>query len=124
MHFLQQIVTGRKSYIMLVDIKPIKVPIRPELSVATVWPDAIRIPGVSDHVPDEWDGGHRVDRKFFWGILTSLHPEYVQHLIKGSREARNAHRALQAVPQQQLLEPNPLWVDTLLRDEGYVPARK
>lgn len=80
---------------MVVDVKPLKVPIRPELSVANIWPDAIRIPGVLDHFPDEWEGARRVDRKFFWVVLSSLHPQYVQHLITGSRRARRAHREAQ-----------------------------
>ena len=88
----------------VVDIKPLKVPIRPELSITTVWPDAVQIPGVLDFFPDEWAGARRVDRKFFWMILSSLHPEYVKHLIRGSRNARNAHAQNRVVPPE-LLQP-------------------
>lgn len=77
--------TGNKSFLYTWQSKPIKVPIRPELSVEAVWPDAIQIPGVLDHFPDEWQGGRRVDRKFFWFVLCALHQDYVQHLIRGSR---------------------------------------
>ena len=80
---------------MAAQVKFIKVPIVPELSIATVWNDAIRIPGVLDHFPDEWEGARRVDRQYFWGVLCTLHIEYVQELIKGSRMARKAHREQQ-----------------------------
>ena len=123
LHFLQQVVRGRKRFLWVTDCRPIKVPIRPELSVARIWPDAIQIPGVTDYFPDEWEGASRVDRKFFWMILTSLHPEWVKHLIRGSREARNAHRANRVV-ERNLLQPNQDWVDNLLRAEGFVPMGK
>ena len=91
MHFLQLILVGRKRVMLAVDCSPLKVPIRPELSVANVWPDAIRIPGVWDYFPNEWEGARRVDRKFFWAVLSTQHPDYVKHLIRGSREARRLH---------------------------------
>ena len=78
------------------------MPILPELSVGRIWRDAIRIPGFLDFMPDEWEGGRRVDRKFFWMVLTTQHPEWVKHLIKGSREARNRHREEMKIPQQLL----------------------
>ena len=29
-------------------------------------------------MPDEWDGGTKSERNFFWGVLSSLAPEYVE----------------------------------------------
>ena len=114
---------GRKSYLLVVNCKPIKVPIRPELSIQECYADAIQIPGVADHFPDEWEGARRVDRKFFWLVLASLHPEYVKHLIRGSRQARQAHQA-ERVIQPTLLQPQTEWINNLLADEGFVAARK
>ena len=91
LNFVQGVVTGRKSFLYIPDIKPLNVPVRPELSVANCWADAILLPGVLDHFPNEWAGARRVDRKYFWMILATLHPEWVKSIIRGSREARAAH---------------------------------
>lgn len=115
--------TNQKSFLYQLDCKYIKVPVLPELAIRRVWPDAIRIPGVMNYLPDEWHGARRVDRKFFWMILTTLHPEWVKTMIKGSREARRLHAERQTIPRQ-LLQPAPAWVENLLRDEGFVTARK
>ena len=52
--FLQQVVTGRKRFLYQADTRYFKVPIRPELSVANIWFDAIKIPGLTEYFPDEW----------------------------------------------------------------------
>ena len=123
LHFLQQVVTGRKSYLLIINLKQLNVPVCPELSVVNCWEDALRLPGVWDHFPDEWEGCRRVDRKFFWGILSSLHPAYVKELVIGSRNARKLHREQQQIPRN-LLQPNPEWVDQLLAENGFVTGRK
>ena len=74
-----------------------RVPLWPELSIARVWPDAITIPGLQDWFPDEWRGAKRVDRKFFWAILTTEHPRYVEALIRGAQNARAERKQQQVV---------------------------
>ena len=106
---MQQIIRGQKSFLVLGDVREIKVPIRPELSVANTWADAIDLPGVQDHFPAEWEDARRVDRKFYWTILATLHGEYVRALIRGSREARREYHEQRNVPRQMLL-PQPDWI--------------
>ena len=74
-----------------------RVPLWPELSVGRVWPDAISIPGFRDWIPDEWREAKRVDRKFFWGILSTEHPQFVEALIRGALESRQAYKQQQQV---------------------------
>ena len=120
---MQQVLRGTKKAKNQVEISHVQIPLWPELSLAAIYPAAMRIPGLLDHFPDEWSNTKRVDRKFFWAILTTDHPEYVKNLIRGARDSRNAHQAQRAVPQQLML-PNPEWVNLLLQDSGFVPARR
>lgn len=121
--FLQQVITGQKRAKKQSQIALIKVPLWPELSVAKVWPDAIQIPGFLDWMPDEWHRAKRVDRKFFWAILQTEHPTYVEHLIRGAQNARALHKQQQLV-QPTYIQPTPEWMSELLKTAGFVSTGK
>ena len=53
------------------------MPLWPELAVRHIYPQAMRIPGLNSYMPDEWNHARRVDRKFFWALLSTLHADYV-----------------------------------------------
>ena len=74
-------------------------------------------------MPDEWRTTRRVDRKFFWTILCTEHPDYVQAVIRGAQDNRNAYHAERQV-RETLLQPAPEWINDLLQDAGFVPQRK
>lgn len=95
------------------------IPCWPELAVKKIWPLAIRLPGFVDYMPDEYEGGRRVDRTFFWGVLGTLNAEFVQHLVAQARTQRNAHRVQNAVPPT-LINVAPQWLPELLG--GVMPA--
>ena len=39
-------------------------------------------------MPDEWNGGSKTERNFFWGVLVTLAPEYAEQLVLDCREQR------------------------------------
>ena len=55
----------------------LKIPNWPELAVRKIWVYALKFDEFKRRVPDEWDGGLRTDRTFFWTILFSVSEEFV-----------------------------------------------
>ena len=52
-------------------------------------------PDFLKYVPDEWAGGPRADRSFFYTVLQTLAPEYINALLEECRELR-AQRKVKA----------------------------
>ena len=50
-------------------------------------------PDFLQYVPDEWAGGLRADRSFFYAVLQTLAPEYVNALLQECRELREQRKA-------------------------------
>ena len=63
--------------------------------MAKIWTEAIRLPGFIDYMPSEWKDGNGADREFFFGILSTLAPDYLVRLIEDCREQRTAKAMLQ-----------------------------
>lgn len=91
--------------------------------MANVWEDAFSIPGMRDWIPDEWQSPKKIDRKFFWAILTTEHPQYVEALIRGAQNAR-AERKKQQLVQPTFIQPTPEWIQMLLDQAGFHQSGK
>ena len=111
----QHVLTDVKRVFRIVEVAQLAqhVPHWPELSVQRIWPLAIQFPLFFQYMPDEYDGGRRVDRGFFWGVLGTLEPEFVRHLVDEARRQRQVHRAARAVPPT-LINVAPGWLGELL----------
>lgn len=48
--------------------------------------------GFHRHIPDEWTATNKTERKFFYGVLTALAPNFVQQVVNQARQLRYAHR--------------------------------
>ena len=70
----------------------VKIPTWPELAVVLIWPSAQMFPDFLKYVPDEWRGGPRADRSFFYTVLQTLAPEYVSALLQECRELRDQRK--------------------------------
>jgi hypothetical protein len=71
------------------------------------------MPEFQAHMPDEWGGNSKTERTFFWDILVTLAPEFVEELIKDCRRQRlTAAQQRVNVPRPINLAPN--WVEALL----------
>ena len=67
----------------------LKIPLWAELSVARIWPQAAELPEFLPHMPDEWRQDlKKVERSFFWAVLTTLAPEFVEQLVLDVRQQR------------------------------------
>jgi len=52
----------------------------PELSIGRIWPEAVKLPRFLEHMPSDWQiqNVKKIERNFFFGVLISLAPEYVE----------------------------------------------
>ena len=61
------------------DVNQLQVPAVPELSLARVWGEAIKLKGFLDYMPDDWQNEHhRTDRAFFYGVLATFNTGFVE----------------------------------------------
>ena len=107
LHFMQQLLQQVKIMQFQRDTpQNAKVPNWPELAVHKVWEHATRLPGVRPRLPDEWTGGRRTDKGFFWSTVIGQHPEWVQHLVNDCTRQRQERAAARELPPQQINLPH------------------
>ena len=67
-----------------------RIPLWPELSIAKIWLQAVKHPQFLRYLPDTWSATKKTERHFFWAILVTLQPDYVEQLITDCRRQRAA----------------------------------
>ena len=77
----------------------------PELAVHKVWRHAVRLPGITERLPDEWDGGRRTDKAFFWSTVIGQHPDWVQRLVNDCTKKRRARATAKQLPRATIAIP-------------------
>ena len=72
--------------------------------MARIWPEAAQLPRFLEHIPSEWGANNtkKVDRNFFFAILTSLAGEYVEQLVLDLRKQRIEQQANRNARPQSL----------------------
>ena len=113
--FLQAILSSRKRFFWKNEQRGLKLPLWPELSISRVWPQAAQLPRFNEYIPDDWSLEHikRIERAFFFGVLITLAPEYVEHLVIDIRAQRINQQANRII-RPQAIGVAPEWVTHLL----------
>jgi hypothetical protein len=75
--FIKLVLNGHKKLMKMSALNPVNAPAYDEISVKKLYADALKMPGMSFYFPDEYARGRQADRKFFFDIWNSLHPETV-----------------------------------------------
>jgi hypothetical protein len=82
MAFLKAILANKKKALHQSKVKLMEVPKFPELSVKSMFEEAIRDPEVGIYLPDfEMNSKKFPEREFFFGVLASLRPDYLKQVI-------------------------------------------
>ena len=80
------------------------------------------MPGFNDHVPEEWlADSKKAERSFFYAVLMTLAPEYLEQLVLDIRQQRLG------AAQEKLLQPRqiniaPGWIEPLLA-QPFIPCK-
>ena len=125
--FLQAILANRKQFYQKNNIRNLRVPLWNELSLDNQWPQAIQLPGFVDHMPDDWIGDgkgprKRRERQYFWAILVTQAPQYVEELIKDCRQQRMQQQQ-NRINRPQALAVAANWVEPLL-SQPFIPGKQ
>lgn len=86
---MQDLLMNRKRYYHKREVSHLKVPIWSELSLERQWQHAILLPNMVDYLPADWmQAPKRRERVFFYSILVTLAPGWIEEVIKDCREQR------------------------------------
>ena len=90
--FIQAVLTGKKKVLHAKSVPARSIPNWPQLAVKHVYEQAILLPNVADHLPDPTgnDEQRLPERDFFWKVLYSLHPDYVEDMVKQATQQRKS----------------------------------
>ena len=84
--FLKDVLTGKKQLMKKADVQRITVPHYDELSVKALWPDIKRDPEFTQYFPDTYPAGKGPPRQYFFDILNTIQPEYLERILKHANE--------------------------------------
>ena len=88
-NFLKKVLRNEKSLLKMEEVKLVKVPTYEELSVKAMYDEVLEDEDVRKYLPDQGAKAKPIHRFFFFNILNSVYPEYVQALIEESQRRRN-----------------------------------
>jgi hypothetical protein len=88
MEFLQQIVKGEKKFLYKQQVSEYEAKVCTELSLENCFPEAMKHPTMHLYWPSSWKGDKRTDRAFFWNIMYSEAPQYVEFIEQEAERVR------------------------------------
>ena len=91
------------------------IPNWPELGVRKMWPQAMQIPEFGLYMPDDWTSTEKTERRYFYGILCTLAPDFVEDSISGARHDRDNYHRLREQPEEQV-DMSQDWGEMLLEE--------
>ena len=87
--FMQAILRNEKRYLWKAQVRQLRVPLWPELSLSRIWHQAAQLPDFLGYMPSEYSAeSKKTDRNFFWAVLITLANDFCEQLIIDCREQR------------------------------------
>ena len=86
--FLKAVLAGRKQLFKKSEVKEIAVPYYDELSVKALYPMFKKDPVFMSYFPEKFSKGKGPPRKYFFDVLNTLHPEYLQQVMAHANKQR------------------------------------
>ena len=88
--FLKEVLTEDKALLRLDQVSRVNVPLYDELSVGNIWPMMKSDEQFMLYFPTKMAKGRVPDREYFFNILNTFQPAYLQTLIKHANDQRNS----------------------------------
>jgi hypothetical protein len=115
--FLKNVLAGRKKLIPMNQVRPINVPKYDELSVIRLYKDAMAQASLAVFFPDIASEKHLPDREYFFNIINTIEPVYLDQLIRHAQTTRLTGKDAQ--PQDQMIEVDDFWKKELQASPFY-----
>ena len=109
--FLKEVLAGKKSLLKKGEVNFIAVPHYDELSVKALWPDLKKDGDFLAFFPSTYPKGKAPPRDYFFNVLNTLQPEYLDQIIGHANELRMAPDGQKQ--QKQSLEITHFWENEL-----------
>ena len=103
---MRKILLEEKRFMPLEDVKTVNVPKWDELSVKQLWPKMKVIERFMHYMPDRLPKNILPDREYFFNIMNSINPDYVQKAIQHAAAQRNSVTEQNAESESILLSAN------------------
>ena len=88
--FLKEVLTEDKDLLELKEVRWINVPLFDELSVIKIWPMTKENKQIMKYFPTKMPKGRVPDREYFFNIMNTFQPQYVNQIIRHANEQRNS----------------------------------
>ena len=88
--FLKEVFAEDKELLELKNVKWITVPLYDELSVVNIWPMTKENKQIMMYFPNKLPKGRVPDREYFFNILNTFQPLYVEQIIQHANAQRNS----------------------------------
>ena len=72
------------------EVRAVQVPMYDELSVRHLWPELKKDPIFMSYFPSKYPKDKGPPREYFFNVLNTVHPEYLQQLMAHSNQERMA----------------------------------
>ena len=79
--FMKLILSEKKAFLKLSEVKWVNVPKYDELSVKKFWPLMQDVTDFMKFMPDPLPDGRLPERAYFWNVLNTVNSDYVAQLI-------------------------------------------
>ena len=79
--WLKQILKGQKKLLKAKEARYCNPPKLPEISVKNLYDKCLQLEGMADYFPNRYPRGRSCDRSYFFTVLASLYPDYVEKLL-------------------------------------------
>ena len=109
--FLKEILAGEKALLRLDQVKRISVPQFDELSVIKLWPMLQSDEKFMRYFPKKMAKGRVPDREYFFNLVNTFQPNYLQQIIKHANNQRNSVQG--EVMAKEVIEITDDWWDAL-----------
>ena len=86
--FLKDVLAGKKQLMKKTQVAYIQVPHYDELSVKNIWPMFQKDPTFASFFPSTWRKDKGPPRQYFFNVLNTLYPEYLQNVMAHANEQR------------------------------------
>ena len=105
--FLKEVFAEHKKLLRKSEVRYISVPHYDELSVKALWPDIKKDANFLSFFPSKYPKGKAPPRDYFFNVLNTLHPEYLEKIIAHANEVRMAPDGEKQ--QRESIEISPFW---------------
>ena len=88
--FLKEVFAEKKQLLKKAQVVRIEVPHYDELSVKRLWPEFKKDPEFLQYFPSKYPKDKGPPRDYFFNILNTLYPDYLQQVMAHANEQRMA----------------------------------